>query len=134
MNSRRRRGAVARGRHGEFRSRHVYDRGCGSPTEEAKELFATLHRYQGVLGVIATLSDGAVITSTMPGHDDTNRYARMAAGLCSESRSIMGAGHKGQPSYFTVKDGNHEIVITPGVVYTVIVVKQQQEPPEEAFQ
>ncbi|KAL1438735.1 hypothetical protein MTO96_047828 [Rhipicephalus appendiculatus] len=134
MSSRRRRGAVARGRHRQFRSRRVCDRGCGSPTEEAKEVFATLHRYEGVLGVIATLSDGAVITSTMPDLGDTYRYARMAAGLCSESRSSMVAGRKEQPKYFTVKDGNHEIVITPGRLYTLIVVKEQQEPPEEASQ
>ncbi|XP_075732821.1 dynein light chain roadblock-type 1-like [Rhipicephalus microplus] len=134
MDSRRRRGAVDRGRHGEFRSGHVYDRGGESPTEEAKEVFATMHRYQGVLGVIATLSNGMVIMSTMPDKDDTNRYARMAAGLGSDCRSSIGAGRKEQLNYFTVKDGNHEIVVTPGRLYTIIVVKKQQEPLEEASQ
>ncbi|KAH6948938.1 hypothetical protein HPB50_027188 [Hyalomma asiaticum] len=131
MSSRRRRvGQVSlpRGR------RREESMGSSNPLDEVNEIFAGLHRNAGVVGVIATLSDGAVIKSTMPGHDETNRYAMMAAGLCKEARNAMGSGPQDQPKFFEVKNESREILITLGPMYTLIVVKTLEEPHEEASQ
>ncbi|KAH7973896.1 hypothetical protein HPB49_006421 [Dermacentor silvarum] len=127
MNSRRRRGASAPGPRGQFRSRRFDDRGWGTPTEEVDEMFASLQGNQGVVGVVATLSDGAIIKSTLEDHYDANRYAMMAIDLSSEAKGAMGAGPRQQPSCFKVKNERHEIIITPSQSYTLIVMKHLQE-------
>ncbi|KAH7984355.1 uncharacterized protein LOC119379098 [Rhipicephalus sanguineus] len=131
MNSRRRRGGLAPPRRGEFRSRLFDDTGFRTPVDEVNEVFANLHRNRGVVGVIATLSDGAVIKSTLPDRGETNRYAMMAVGLCSETRNTLGTGRRDRPNYFKVTNENHEIIVTPGRTFTLIVVKQLHETPEE---
>ncbi|KAL1434593.1 hypothetical protein MTO96_011679 [Rhipicephalus appendiculatus] len=121
MNSRRLRRGLAPPRRGELRSRRLDDTGFRSPVEEVNEVFANLHRNRGVVGVIATLSDGAVIKSTLPDREMTNRYAMMAVGLCSEARNTPATGHRDRPIYINVTNENHEIIITPGRTYTLIL-------------
>lgn len=97
-------------------------------------MFATLQRNPGVVGVIATLADGAIIKSTLEDSDDARRYAMMAVGLCCEARSTVGVGPREQPSFLKVNNERHEIIITPSRSYTLIVVKLLQETPEGACQ
>ncbi|KAL1434597.1 hypothetical protein MTO96_011683 [Rhipicephalus appendiculatus] len=131
MNSRHLRRGLAPPRRGEFRSRRLDDTGFSTPVEEVNEVFASLHRNRDVVGVIATLSDGAVIKSTLPDQELTNRYAMMAVGLSSEARNTLGTGRRDRPTYFNVTNENHEIIVTPGRAYTLILVKQLHETPED---
>ncbi|KAL3210354.1 hypothetical protein MRX96_008870 [Rhipicephalus microplus] len=91
-----------------------------------------MHRYQGVLGVIATLSNGMVIMSTMPDKDDTNRYARMAASLLSEEQHGSRSHGAAQLLYGERREPRDRHHTRPTV--RLIVVKEQQEPLEEASQ
>ncbi|KAL3180364.1 hypothetical protein MRX96_008930 [Rhipicephalus microplus] len=124
MNSRRFRRDSTPARRGEFRSHELDDTGFRTPLEEVEEVFSSLHQNQGVVGVIATLVDGAVIKSTLPDQEKTNRYAMMAASICTEATTALGTGRRDRPKYFNLRNDNHELIVTPGRAYTLIVVKQ----------
>ncbi|KAH7946413.1 hypothetical protein HPB49_024553 [Dermacentor silvarum] len=106
-------------------------KGRGTPSSEVEDTFLSLHRREGVVGVIATTADGAVIKSTLDNAEETARYALLAAGLCREANN---SGTGKQPSFFKMKAGDREILITPSRKYTLIVITKISNPSPEATQ
>ncbi|KAH8022630.1 hypothetical protein HPB51_000930 [Rhipicephalus microplus] len=75
----------------------------GDMGDKVEDIFASLHRQDRVLGVIATTADGAVIKSTLEYAEETTRYAQMAAGICREAND---SGTGPRPSFFKMKSGD----------------------------
>ncbi|KAL1445246.1 hypothetical protein MTO96_045128 [Rhipicephalus appendiculatus] len=103
----------------------------GAPSDEVEDIFKSLHSRDRVLGVIATTADGAIIKSTLKDAEETTRYAQMAAGLCREAND---SGTGPRPSFFKMKSGDREILITPSKKYMLIAVTKISNPPEETTQ
>ncbi|KAL3181978.1 hypothetical protein MRX96_035697 [Rhipicephalus microplus] len=103
----------------------------GDPGDKVEDIFASLHGQDRVLGVIATTADGAVIKSTLEDAEETTRYAQMAAGICREAND---SGTGPRPSFFKMKSGDREILVTPSKKYMLIAITKTLDPPAEATQ
>ncbi|XP_050036073.1 dynein light chain roadblock-type 1-like [Dermacentor andersoni] len=104
--------------------------GGTTSSSEVEDTFLSLHQHEGVLGVVATTADGAVIKSTLKDAQETTRYALLAAGVCREAHSSTGK----LPSFLKMKAGDREILITPSKKYTLIAVTKISNPSADATQ
>ncbi|XP_075550233.1 dynein light chain roadblock-type 1-like [Dermacentor variabilis] len=104
--------------------------GGTTSSSEVEDTFLSLHQREGVVGVIATTADGAVIKSTLKDAQETTRYALLAAGVGREANSTTGK----LPSFLKMKAGDRVILITPSKKYTLIAVTKISNPYADATQ